>query len=170
MRVAIYLLIVVEIVAILCAPYFIWLATDRESPLRLYDGVITNYVKYDAEKRVWEVWRHVTWRAHRRRAPLFSDWDCPGLTSRQITDRHHHVQIIGTRERKGVYKPDVDNPYEGTVTTPPLFVGPSLDPGEAEYQITQFYDCNWLQRYLKWPIIEHSPVIKFELFENEVYP
>jgi hypothetical protein len=37
------------------------------------------------------------------------------------------------------------------------------EPGRAIYRVTTFFTCNWLQRVLHWPIVQHGPDIPFTI-------
>jgi len=131
--------------------YMVWVALDRTPPLVLFDGKITPGIVNPGEHDV-----KVLWRAR------YSGRDCPGLTQRELIDSGRHLWPELKRVRGGIFEPDADNPLLGTVSTPPLYI-PNMLPGKAEYRVTQFYYCNWLQRLLNWPIVEVSPFITFEV-------
>lgn len=135
----------------LIAVYVVWIALDRTPPLVLIQGSITPFIVHPDEKAV-----SVTWQAE------FSGRDCPGLTQRELIDSGKHIWPELKRARAGVFTPSKTNPKIGTVSTPPLQI-PNMLPGAAEYRVTQFYYCNWLQRALNWPIIQVSPFIPFEV-------
>ena len=180
-RALVWATIVLQFLLVIAAPYLMMLYLDRDPPLILYDGQITPYIRYNEETKEREVWRKVMWRAHRRKAPWLNTllyakddperWDCGGLTLRQIVHkRTHQLLPIATRERKGVFHPDPDDKYDGTVTTPDFLIGYLLPQGDATYQVTQFYYCNWLQILLDKPIVQPSPVLVFSITDREIAP
>ncbi len=164
--------LIVMAAMLLAMPYMLWLAIDRTPPLTLYDGKITEKVIWNEEAQRHEIWRTVTWRAHRRKAHWpANEWDCQGLSHREVVHKQTNKLLpFLAYNRKGVFHPDSDNPYEGTVTTPPLVIGTDFGEGEARYRVTQYYRCNWLQSLLGWEIINPSPYIDFRVHKEEVFP
>lgn len=140
-----------QIIALLVAGPILWAAFDRTPPLRLHHGAI----EPPTVPRGGTV--SVVWLAN------YSGRDCPGYSQREIIDSESDLWPKLTRERRGVYRPSADNPRVGVVTTPPLTIPSQISAGEAQYRVTQFYYCNWLQKLLAWPIVEKSPPIYFEV-------
>ncbi|HEY6032053.1 MAG TPA: hypothetical protein VIU44_15890 [Gaiellaceae bacterium] len=140
-----------EAFAVLVAAPLAWMAFDRDPPLRLHDGVVSPAVVAAGETV------EVKWRAN------FSGRDCPGLTQREIVDSKNNIWPKVLRGRRGVFVPDSPGLSRGTVTTPPLEIPEQISPGRARYKVAQFYYCNFLQRWLAWPIVEVSPEITFEV-------
>lgn len=140
-----------QMVAFLVAAPLAWMAFDRNPPLRLYNGVIIPMIVVPGENV------RVVWRAH------FSGRDCPGLTQREIVDSKSNIWPKVLRGRRGVFVPDSPGLATGAVKTPTLEIPEQIAPGPAYYKVTQFYYCNFLQRWLAWPIVAASPNIRFEV-------
>lgn len=132
--------------------YIMFLLSDRTPPFTLYGGKIEPSVLHVGDSA------EITWRARYRGS------DCDGTTQREtVSDVDQGLTPELTRERRGVFHPDPDNPDVGTITTP-MYVVPIVQPGSARYRVTQFYYCNWLQKLLqRWPIIQESPWITYEV-------
>jgi hypothetical protein len=140
-----------QIIAVMIVAPLSWMAFDRTPPLALYDGVITPNVVRKNQAGVKLVWR-----------ARFSGRDCPGLSQREFVDSIRGLWPQLAHSRAGIFVPDPGSQTVGTVTTPPLMI-PDMAPGPATYQVTQFYYCNWLQRFLHWPIVQPSPYVRFEV-------
>ena len=138
-----------QLISVLVAAPLAWMAFDRSPPLKLYDGVVKPAVVTAGENV------EITWRAH------FSGRDCPGLTQREIVDSKNNIWPKMLRGRRGVFVPNSPGLSTGTVTTPPLEIPEQITPGKASYKVTQFYYCNFLQRWLAWPIVAVSPEFTF---------
>lgn len=138
------------IISFLFFGIFSWMAFDRKPPLVLYDGKIIPSIVYPGQKNV-----EVVWRAR------FSGRDCPGYTQRELIDSGHNLWPKRKRARGGVFHPDRNGSLVGTVTTPPLSIPMRIAPGRAYYRVTQFYYCNALQRWFRWPIVQPSVKIPF---------
>jgi hypothetical protein len=144
-----------ELIVLACIP-FIWWTLDRTPPLELYDGqIIPDEVHPGQSVRV---------RWHAR----FAGRDCPGNSQRELVlvttaDGVPANKLYPERRRArgGIFKAEPNNPFVGTVQTPPLLIPPDMPPGDATYQVTQYYYCNWWQRFLQWPIHKESPLIPF---------
>jgi hypothetical protein len=128
------------------------MALDRTPPLDLYAGAITPAVVSRGQEGV-----EIIWRAR------YAGRDCPGYTQREIVDKNRNIWPFLVRSRRGIFKPDKDDPLNGTVETPPLSIPEAMSAGPASYKVTQFYFCNPLQWWLNWPIIKSSPYINFEV-------
>lgn len=139
-----------QTVALIIVAPLAWMALERTPPLRLHHGELFPSVVYPGQSDI-----EVVWQAH------FSGRDCPGDTQRELIDSQANLWPKLRRARGGVFHPRQGTPREGTVTTPPLDIPSQMEPGPAEYRVTQFYYCNWLQRVLHWPIIETSEAIPF---------
>lgn len=148
------------IAVVVIAPLF-WMAfLDRTPPLVLYDGHFSPNQVYPGQENI-----RITWRAR------FSGRDCPGYSQRELVDSERNLWPKLRRARGGVFHPSADDPYDGTVTTPPLTVPKQMEVGLAEYRVTQFYYCNILQRVLHWPVVQKSVPIQFKVvFPARMFP
>ena len=141
-----------ELIAVFIVAPVAFMTLDRTPPLKLHSGRMLPDVVYQGQRGV-----EVQWRAH------YAGRDCPGISQREIIDSKNNLWPKMARSRRGIFKADADNPLEGDVITPQLSIPPQIEPGKAQYRVTQFYFCNALQRWLDWPIIEVSPSINFEV-------
>ena len=140
-----------QIVAVLIVGPLVWMAMDRTPPLILSNGIIAPH-EVHRQQTVSVIWH-----------AKFSGQHCPGVTQRELIERKsHNIWPKEARQRKGIFIPEKNNPYLGTVVTPPLTI-PDMSAGKACYRVTQFYFCNWLQRVMNWPIVQVSPCIDFEV-------
>ena len=130
-----------EIIAFFIIMPLAWWVTDRTPPLILFDGKIEPYYVHRSETV------QVTWRAQ------FSGRDCGGLSQREMVDSGRGLYPQLARDRKGVFVPGDSNSNIGSVQTPPLVIPDGMAYGTASYKVTQFYYCNWLQRFFHWPIV-----------------
>lgn len=146
-----------QLIILICAP-FIWWLLDRTPPLDLYAGeVVPNIVR---PGQLVEV----KWRAR------FAGRDCPGNSQREIVlveledgTPANKLYAENLRARGGIFQPSPNDPFDGTVNTPLLLIPLDMPAGEATYQVTQHYYCNWLQRLLQIPITKPSPKIPFRV-------
>lgn len=134
------------------APMFYMLVLDRTPPLVLYDGRVDPAQVYPGQVGVRVIWR-----------ATFSGRDCPGYSQRELVDGQDNIWPKLKRVRGGVFHPSAGNPRDGTVTTPPLDIPSQMEFGRAQYRVTQFYYCNFLQRWLRWPIVQKSIPIRFRV-------
>jgi len=147
-----------QILALVVVLPVLWMVFfDRTPPLVLHDGRIEPSRVYPGQMGV-----RIVWQAH------FSGRDCPGDTQRELVDARRNLWPKLRRARGGVFHPYTSDPLEGTVTTPPLFIPTQMEPGHAQYRVTQFYYCNFMQRWLRWPIVQKSVPIPFEVIAEEV--
>jgi len=140
-----------QIIAILIVAPILWAVFDRTPPLKLYDGSISPQ-QVARGQNVSVIW-------HAR----FSGRDCPGLSQRELVDADGNLWPKLARGRKGIFRPNPLDKKQGIVTTPPLSIPDQMSYGVAQYRVTQFYYCNWLQKIMRWPIVEVSPPIQFEV-------
>lgn len=143
------------IALLVVAPVAWMLFIDRAPPLVLYDGHLVPDKVYPGQVNV-----QVLWRAR------FAGRDCGGYSQRELVDAQANLWPKLTQPRAGIFHPSPGNPMDGTVTTPPLEIPPQMTLGPARYRVTQFYYCNWLQRWLDMPIVQTSVAIELEVVER----
>lgn len=144
---AIYRHVFAAIVSIgICGP-FIYMAVDREPPWTRLSGTIEPV----------SAGGYLT--VHWKTTPLVKV--CPGTLQVEIISGNLIWPVLQRPVSSSLRLGQVD------YTPEPWPVFRDVPPGETTYRVTSFWYCNWLQRFLDWPVIQVGPDIKFLVLPEE---